>query len=191
MRERTVWDRKRALSHLLGDTIASTVVWDYIAYMRRNAMADAPPKPIYSEIQCARGSAGSKESISGCWNANPTGGKNDEEPRSYFPAWGECSATSEEYLSQKGQEVQERDIARIWALADLKKLGYMTTPVIVMTFVILDSTQRRLLSASELDYSQWNWSGWQLHTRANKIGPSGPISRVKTSLWIKNGCQDR
>ncbi len=38
-----------------------------------------------------------------------------------------------EYLSQKGIKFQERDIAQDpSALADLKKLGYMTTPVIVI-----------------------------------------------------------
>ena len=38
-----------------------------------------------------------------------------------------------EYLSQKGIKFQERDIAQDPdALADLKKLGYMTTPVIVI-----------------------------------------------------------
>ena len=38
-----------------------------------------------------------------------------------------------EYLSQKGIVFQERDIAQDPdALADLKKLGYMTTPVIVI-----------------------------------------------------------
>jgi glutaredoxin len=40
---------------------------------------------------------------------------------------------AKEYLSQKGIEFQERDIAEdLGALADLKKLGYMTTPVIVI-----------------------------------------------------------
>jgi glutaredoxin 3 len=40
---------------------------------------------------------------------------------------------AKEYLSQKGLEFQERDIAQDpGALADLKKLGYMTTPVIVI-----------------------------------------------------------
>jgi glutaredoxin 3 len=40
---------------------------------------------------------------------------------------------AKEYLSQKGIEFQERDIAQDHsALADLKKLGYMTTPVIVI-----------------------------------------------------------
>jgi len=40
---------------------------------------------------------------------------------------------AKEYLSQKGIKVQERHIAQdSGALADLKKLGYMTTPVIVI-----------------------------------------------------------
>jgi len=40
---------------------------------------------------------------------------------------------AKEYLSQKGIKFQERDIAQdSGALADLKKLGYMTTPVIVV-----------------------------------------------------------
>ncbi len=40
---------------------------------------------------------------------------------------------AKEYLSQKGLEFQERDIAQDpGALVDLKKLGYMTTPVIVI-----------------------------------------------------------
>jgi glutaredoxin len=40
---------------------------------------------------------------------------------------------AKEYLSQKGTKFQERDIAQDHgALAELKKLGYMTTPVIVI-----------------------------------------------------------
>jgi glutaredoxin len=40
---------------------------------------------------------------------------------------------AKEYLSQKGIEFQERDIAQDpRALAELKKLAYMTTPVIVI-----------------------------------------------------------
>ena len=40
---------------------------------------------------------------------------------------------AKEYLSQKGIQFQEKDIAQDPdALADLKKLGYMTTPVIVI-----------------------------------------------------------
>jgi glutaredoxin 3 len=40
---------------------------------------------------------------------------------------------AKEYLSQKSIPFQERDIVQDpGALADLKKLGYMTTPVIVI-----------------------------------------------------------
>lgn len=40
---------------------------------------------------------------------------------------------AKEYLSQQGIKFQERDIAQDpSALADLKNLGYMTTPVIVI-----------------------------------------------------------
>jgi len=40
---------------------------------------------------------------------------------------------AKEYLSQKCIQFQEKDIAqKPDALADLKKLGYMTTPVIVI-----------------------------------------------------------
>jgi len=40
---------------------------------------------------------------------------------------------AKEYLSQKSITFQEKDIAQDpSALADLKKLGYMTTPVIVI-----------------------------------------------------------
>lgn len=40
---------------------------------------------------------------------------------------------AKEYLSQKGVAFQEKDVAQDpGALAELKKLGYMTTPVIVI-----------------------------------------------------------
>ncbi len=40
---------------------------------------------------------------------------------------------AKEYLSQKGIQFHEKDIAQDpTALADLRKLGYMTTPVIVI-----------------------------------------------------------
>lgn len=44
------WDRKRALSHLLGERSRSTLVWDYIAvYAPGTLWQAAPPKPIYSD----------------------------------------------------------------------------------------------------------------------------------------------
>jgi glutaredoxin 3 len=45
---------------------------------------------------------------------------------------------AKEYLSQKGIQFQEKDIAQDpGALADLKKLGYMTTPVIVIEGAVI------------------------------------------------------
>lgn len=45
---------------------------------------------------------------------------------------------AKEYLSQKGMNFQERDITQDpGALADLKKLGYMTTPVIVIDGAVI------------------------------------------------------
>lgn len=45
---------------------------------------------------------------------------------------------AKEYLSQKGIAFEERDIAQdSTALADLKKLGYMTTPVIVIDSAVI------------------------------------------------------
>ena len=45
---------------------------------------------------------------------------------------------AKEYLSQKGIKFQERDLAQDpGALADLKKLGYMTTPVIVVDGAVI------------------------------------------------------
>jgi len=45
---------------------------------------------------------------------------------------------AKEYLSQKGIKFQDRDIAQDpGALADLKRLGYMTTPVIVIDGAVI------------------------------------------------------
>ena len=45
---------------------------------------------------------------------------------------------AKEFLSQKGLAFQDRDIAQDpSALADLKKLGYMTTPVIVVDGAVI------------------------------------------------------
>jgi glutaredoxin len=45
---------------------------------------------------------------------------------------------AKEYLSQKGIQFQEKDIMQDpTALDDLKKLGYMTTPVIVIDGVVI------------------------------------------------------
>ncbi len=45
---------------------------------------------------------------------------------------------AKEYLSQKGVQFQEKNIMQDpTALDDLKKLGYMTTPVIVIDGVVI------------------------------------------------------
>ena len=44
------WDRKRALSHLMGEHNGASVVWDYIAvYAPGELWQDMPPTPIYSD----------------------------------------------------------------------------------------------------------------------------------------------
>jgi len=58
------WDRKRALSHLLGERNRSTVVWDYIAvYAPGTLWQDSPPKPVYSDNPVRDVISGAKESI--------------------------------------------------------------------------------------------------------------------------------
>ena len=58
------WDRKRALSHLLGEHDRSTVVWDYIAvYAPGTLWQNAPPKPDYSDNPVRDVMSGAKESI--------------------------------------------------------------------------------------------------------------------------------
>jgi len=58
------WDRKRALSHLLGERNRSTVVWDYIAvYAPGTLWQDTPPKPIYSDNPVRDVISGAKETI--------------------------------------------------------------------------------------------------------------------------------
>jgi len=72
------WDRKRALSHLLGEHNRSTVVWDYIAvYAPGMLWQDAPPKPIYSDNPVRDVIGGAKESIQGLLTSgvNSAGGE--------------------------------------------------------------------------------------------------------------------
>jgi hypothetical protein len=58
------WDSKRTLSHLLGESNRSTVVWDYIAvYAPGTLWQDAPPKPVYSDSPVRDVIGGAKESI--------------------------------------------------------------------------------------------------------------------------------
>jgi hypothetical protein len=72
------WDRKRALSHLLGEHNRSTVVWDYIAvYGPGTLLQDAPPKPVYSDSPVRDVISGAKESIQLLLasRTNPSGGE--------------------------------------------------------------------------------------------------------------------
>jgi hypothetical protein len=58
------WDRKRALSQLLGEHNRSTVVWDYIAvYAPGTLWQDAPPKPVYSAHPVRDVISGAKDAI--------------------------------------------------------------------------------------------------------------------------------
>jgi hypothetical protein len=42
------WDKRRMLSHLLGEHDRRSVVWDYIAvYNAGEVWRDQPPKPLY------------------------------------------------------------------------------------------------------------------------------------------------
>ena len=64
LRASQYWDRKRALSHLLGERNRSTVVWDYIAvYAPGTVWQDAPPKPVYSEHPVRDVIGGAKDAI--------------------------------------------------------------------------------------------------------------------------------
>jgi len=78
LRASQYWDRKRALSHLLGERNRSTVVWDYIAvYAPGTLWQDAPPKPVYSDSPVRDVINGAKESIQLLLasRTNPSGGE--------------------------------------------------------------------------------------------------------------------
>jgi hypothetical protein len=58
------WDRKRALSHLLGERNQSTIVWDHIAvYEPGTLWQDVPPKPVYSDGPVRDVIGGAKDAI--------------------------------------------------------------------------------------------------------------------------------
>jgi hypothetical protein len=72
------WDRKRALSHLLGEHNRSTVVWDYIAVYAPGTLWQAgPPKPIYSDRPVRDVIGGTKDAIQRLLASgpNPSGGE--------------------------------------------------------------------------------------------------------------------
>ncbi len=71
------WDRKRALSHLLGEHDRSTVVWDSIAvYAPGTLWQEAPPKSVYSNGPVRDVINGAKNAVRGLitGEANLTGG---------------------------------------------------------------------------------------------------------------------
>ena len=64
LRASQYWDRKRALSHLLGERNRSTVVWDYIAvYAPGTVWQDVPPKSVYSDHPVRDVISGAKDAI--------------------------------------------------------------------------------------------------------------------------------
>jgi glutaredoxin len=64
--------------------------------------------------------------------------KSDEEHRALFATWVNVLRPSEGVSFAKGLAFPERDIAQDrGALADLKKLGCMTTPVIVIDGAVI------------------------------------------------------
>jgi hypothetical protein len=71
------WDRKRVLSHLLGERDRSTLLWDYIAvYAPGTLWQDTPPKPVYSSGPVRDVISGAKDAIKSLavGGKNPTGG---------------------------------------------------------------------------------------------------------------------
>jgi hypothetical protein len=78
LRAAQYWDRKRTLSHLLGEHNGSTVVWDHIAVYAPGALwHDAPPTPVYSDSPVRDVIGGAKESIQSLLarGTNPAGGE--------------------------------------------------------------------------------------------------------------------
>jgi len=64
LRTSQYWDRKRALSHLLGERDRSSVVWDYIAvYAPGPLWQDAPPKSVYSDHPVRDVISGAKDAV--------------------------------------------------------------------------------------------------------------------------------
>ena len=72
------WDRKRALSHLLGEHNRSTVVWDHIAVYAPGALwQDTLPKPVYADNPVLDVISGAKDNIQRLLTSgtNPTQGE--------------------------------------------------------------------------------------------------------------------
>jgi hypothetical protein len=70
------WDRKRALSHLLGEHGRSTVVWDHIAvYAPGTVWQDSLPTPVYADNPVRKVIGGAKDAVERlvAGGASPTG----------------------------------------------------------------------------------------------------------------------
>ena len=79
LRAAQYWDRKRALSHLLGEHNRSTVVWDHIAvYAPGTLWQDTLPEPVYSDNPVRDVISGAKDSIQRLLTSgtNPAQGEN-------------------------------------------------------------------------------------------------------------------
>lgn len=58
------WDRKRALSHLLGEHNRRSIVWDRInVYAPGTLWQEAPPDPVYSDHPVRDVIRGAKDAI--------------------------------------------------------------------------------------------------------------------------------
>lgn len=71
------WDRKRALSHLMGEHDRRSVVWDYIAVYEPGAIwQDSPPKAAYSDHPVRNVIGGARDAIErlSARSANSSGG---------------------------------------------------------------------------------------------------------------------
>lgn len=71
------WDRKRTLSHLMGEHNRATVVWDYIAvYEPGTVWQNTLPQPVYSDHPVKKVIAGAKDAVQrlSARSADSTGG---------------------------------------------------------------------------------------------------------------------
>lgn len=58
------WDRKRSLSHLMGEHNRASVVWDYIAvYAPETKWQDVLPQPVYSDRPVRDVISGARDAI--------------------------------------------------------------------------------------------------------------------------------
>src|ERR1700730_2141930 len=87
-----------------------------------------------------------------------------------------CCDQAKEYLSQKGLKFEERDIARDpGALADLKKLRYMTTPVIVIDDAVILGLDSAKIEKQTVDSNALLQILPKIYRPAKERGTSGPV----------------